>query len=100
MSSGVQKKRRYQMVARAEAAAATRERLLASAWRHFTERAFEDVRLAEVASDARVSQQTLHTNFGTKEELFAAAWSWRMAPEGSRRDSAPAGDVGAAVKVL
>ena len=77
------------MVARAEAAAATRERLLASAWRQFADRHFEDVRLADVAADAGVSAQTLHAHFGTKDELFVAAWAWRMAPEGARRDSAP-----------
>ena len=88
------------MVARAEAAAATRERLLASAWRHFSERPFEAVRLAHIAGEAGVSLQTLHTNFGTKEALFVAAWGWRMAPEGVRRDSPPVGDVRAAVRVL
>jgi AcrR family transcriptional regulator len=88
------------MVARAEAAAATRNRLLASAWRHFSERPFEGVRLADVAGEAGVSLQTLHAHFGTKEALFVAAWGWRMAPEGVRRDSAPIGDVRAAVRVL
>ena len=88
------------MVARAQAAAATRERLLAAAWRHFSERHFEDVRLSEVAADAGVSAQTLHTQCGTKDELFVAAWGWKWTPEGVRRDSAPAGDVGAAVHVL
>src|SRR3954447_24974408 len=93
-------KRPYRMVARAEATAATRERLLASAWRHFSKDAFEGVRLADVARDAGVSVQTLHTHFGTKDDLFVAAWRWTMAPEGARRDSAPHGDVGAAIRVL
>src|SRR5438270_11882230 len=93
-------RRRYRLVARAEAAAATRERLLASAWRHFSERAFDGVRLADVASDAGVSVQTLLSHFGSKDGLFVAAWQWRMAPEGARRESAPVGDVRAAVRVL
>jgi AcrR family transcriptional regulator len=93
-------KRTYRMVARAEAAAATRERLLGAAWQRFSERHFEDVRLADVAADAGVSAQTLHAHFGTKDALFAAAWGWKMAPEGARRDSAPVGDVDAAVRVL
>src|SRR3954447_24769271 len=100
MSQTATEKRTYRMVARAEAAAATRDRLLASAWRHFAERPFERVRLADVARDAGVSVQTLHSHFGTKDELFVAAWRLRMAPEGVRRDSAPAGDVGAAIEVL
>src|SRR3954447_22107011 len=90
-------KRGYGMVARAEAAAATRERLLASAWRHFAARPFEHVRLADVAREAGVSAQTLHTHFGTKDDLFVAAWRRRMAPEGERRDSARAGDVRTAI---
>src|SRR3982750_885677 len=93
-------KRRYRMVARAEAAAATRERLLVSAWSHFAARPFEDVRIADVAREAGVSAQTLHAHFGTKDDLFVAAWRRRMAPEGARRDSAPPGDIGAAITVL
>src|SRR3954469_15991682 len=99
-SSAATQKRRYRMVVRAEAAQATRERLLAAAWRHFAERAFDDVRLTDVAADAGVSAQTLHNQFGTKEALFVAAWRWRMAPEGARRDAATAGDTRAVVRVL
>lgn len=93
-------KRRYRLVARAQAAAATRERLLESAWGHFSERSFEAVRLADVAADASVSVQTLLAHFGAKDALFVAAWGWRMAPEGARRDDAPVGDVRTAVRVL
>src|SRR4051794_37246375 len=100
MSSTASDKRQYRMVARAEAASATRERLLASAWRHFSERPFDDVRLSEVAADAKVSAQTLHTHFKTKDRLFVGAWGWRWTPEGTRRDEAPVGDVAAAVPVL
>jgi AcrR family transcriptional regulator len=93
-------KRSYRMVARAEAAAATRERLLAAAWREFAEHSFEAVRLADVAREAGVSGQTLHNHFGTKDALFVAAWQWTMAPEGARRDSAAPGDVREAIRVL
>jgi AcrR family transcriptional regulator len=88
------------MVARAESAAATKERLLASAWRHFSTQSYEQVRLADVAADAGVTIQTLHARVGTKDELFVAAWAWAMAPEGARRRQAPAGDISAAVRVL
>ena len=98
--SPIAEKRRYRMVARAEAAAATRERLLRAAWGHFASLPFEAVRLTDVARDAGVSAQTLHNHFGTKDALFVAAWRWTMAPEGARRDSAPPGDVGAAIRVL
>src|SRR3954452_6092609 len=100
MSSTASDKRQYRMVARAEAASATRERLLASAWRHFSELPFDDVRLSKVAGDAKVSAQTLHAHFKTKDALFVAAWGRRMTPEGTRRDHAPVGDVRAAVRVL
>src|SRR3954447_13293950 len=99
-ASATSQKRRYRMVVRAEAATATRERLLGSAWRHFAARPFDDVRLTDVARDAGVSAQTLHNQFGTKEALFVAAWGLRMAPEGTRRDAAQAGDTRAAVRVL
>ncbi|MBA2629794.1 MAG: TetR/AcrR family transcriptional regulator [Thermoleophilaceae bacterium] len=88
------------MVARAEAAATTQERLLASAWRRFAERPYEQVRLADIAADAGVTAQTLHARFGTKDALFVAAWIWAIGPEGARRDSAPVGDVRAAVRII
>jgi AcrR family transcriptional regulator len=95
-----QQRRPYRMVARAEVAEATRRRLLDSAWRHFSDRTFDAVRLVDVAADAGVSAQTLHAHFGTKDALFVAAWGWRMAPAGEQRDSAPVGDVRAAVRLL
>jgi AcrR family transcriptional regulator len=100
MSSDAPPKRRYRMVARAEAAAATRERLLSAAWQHFSERAYDDVRLADVAADAGVTVQTLHAQIGAKDALFVAAWQQRVAPEGERRDRARPGDVRTAVRVL
>jgi AcrR family transcriptional regulator len=93
-------KRRYRMVARAQAAAATRERILAAAWRRFSEDAYEEVRLSDVASEAGVSVPTIHSAFGTKDELFVAAWTRTIGPEGIRRDRAPVGDVPQAVRVL
>src|SRR6185437_12473023 len=100
MADPPESKRRYRMVARARAAEQTRSRLLASAWRHFSEQPFDAVRLADVAREAGVSLPTLHNSFGTKDALFVAAWRQRMAPEGARRDSAEPGDVRAAVRVL
>ena len=88
------------MVARAEAAAATRERILAAAWRRFSEDVYEDVRLSDIASDAGVSVQTVHSAFGAKDQLFVATWTWAIGPEGVRRDRAPVGDVRQAVRLL
>ncbi|HEV2815089.1 MAG TPA: helix-turn-helix domain-containing protein [Solirubrobacteraceae bacterium] len=100
MSAGTSPKRRYRMVARAEAAAETRERMLATAWRLFADRPYEEVRLGDVAAEAGVTVQTLHARFGPKDALFVAAWRWKMAPVGAQRDTAPVGDVRAAVRVL
>jgi AcrR family transcriptional regulator len=94
------KKRRYRMTARASEAAATRERLLAAAWRRFATRAYEQVRLSEIAAEAEVSVQTLHTHFGSKEQLFTAvALRWGR-EEIARRDEAPVGEVEKAVAIL
>jgi AcrR family transcriptional regulator len=88
------------MTARAEGAAATRERLLAAAWRHFSTRPYEDVRLSEIATDAEVTAQTLHAHFGSKEQLFTAvALRWGQ-EEMARRDEAPVGEVRRAIEIL
>ncbi len=88
------------MVARAEAAAATRERILEAGWGRFSKLPYEEVRLADVASDADVSEPTVYSNFSTKDRLFMAAWIWGFGPEVDRRDQAPVGDVREAVRLL
>jgi AcrR family transcriptional regulator len=100
MSPTAPPKRKYRMVARAEATAATRERILAAAWRRFSARPYEQVRLADIAADAGVTVPTVHSRFGTKDDLFVAAWAWAIGPEGARRDAAPVGDVRTAVKLI
>jgi AcrR family transcriptional regulator len=94
------KKRPYRMSARADAAAATRERLLAAAWRHFASHPYENVRLQEIAADAGVTAQTLHTQFGSKDQLLTAAYAWFGEQEITQRDTAPAGDIHRAIKIL
>ena len=88
------------MAARAEAAAATGERLLAAAWRHFATRPYEEVVLREIAAEADVTAQTLHARFGSKEELFTAAYAWFGRQEISGRPAAPTTDVPAAIALL
>ncbi len=88
------------MTTRADGAAATRERLLAAAWHHFASHPYEDVRLSEIAADAEVTAQTLHTQLGSKEQLFTAvALRWGL-QEMARRDEAPVGQVREAIKIL
>src|SRR3954447_23456815 len=93
-------RRRYRMAARADAAAERRERILAAAWRRFADDIYERVRLRDIAADASVSVQTVVSAFGTKDQLFVAAWIWAIGPEGARRDRAPVGDVREAVRLL
>jgi AcrR family transcriptional regulator len=88
------------MRSRAEAAAATGERLLAAAWRHFATRPYEEVMLREIAAEARVTAQTLHARFGSKEQLFTAAYRWFGVQEVSERPAAPTADVPAAIAQL
>lgn len=93
-------KRRYRMVARAEASAASGERMLTVAWERFCERPYEQVRLADIAAEAGVTVQTLHSRFGTKDDLFVAAWRWFVRPQGARRDRVAAGDLRAGIRAL
>jgi AcrR family transcriptional regulator len=93
-------KRPYRMAARAEAAEATRVRLLTAAWEEFAIRPYEEVLLTEVAERAEVTVQTLHLRFGSKEELFTASFvAWGM-PVIESREEAPVGDVAGAVANL
>ncbi len=88
------------MSTRAEAAAATRERLLAAAWQHFATRPYEDVRLTDIAAAASVTPATLHTSFGSKEQLLSAAFLWWGEQTITQRESAPVGDAAGAVRIL
>ena len=85
------------MSSRAQAAAATGERLLAAAWQHFTTRPYEEVLLREIATEAQVTAQTLHARFGSKEELLVAAYAWFGQQEMSDRPATPTTDVPEAI---
>jgi AcrR family transcriptional regulator len=88
------------MSARADAANATAERLLAAAWRHFATRPYEQVRLREIAAEAGVTVQTLHLRFHSKDELLSAAYAWFGRQELASRPPAPAADVPEALALL
>jgi AcrR family transcriptional regulator len=93
-------KRRYRMRARAEAAAATGERILDAAEAAFYERPGDDVTLATVAENAGVTVQTVLRRFGNRQALFGAALARAAARVSLQRGSAPVGDVEGAVRVL
>jgi AcrR family transcriptional regulator len=64
--------RTYRMRARAEGVERTRERILRAARGRFVDLPYDEVRLADVAADAGVTQQTLLNHFSSKEGLLLA----------------------------
>jgi AcrR family transcriptional regulator len=92
--------RPYKMVARAQAAAATRERILDAAVELFWDSPAEPVALEDVAARAGVAVQTVIRRFGGRDGLFAAAAEREMSRTRSQRDEAPVGEVAGAVRVL
>jgi AcrR family transcriptional regulator len=65
--------RPYVMRARAEAAAATRERIIASARELLIQHSFEEMTVDAIAEGAETTTRTVLRIFGSKEELFAEA---------------------------
>jgi AcrR family transcriptional regulator len=88
------------MVARAEAAAATGERIIDAAAAAFWESPGLQVSLDEVAQRAGVTVQTVIRRFGGRDGLIAATVEREAERVGRQRDQAPVGDVAGAVKVL
>ena len=88
------------MQARARGVERTRERILAAARRHFFELPYDEVKLAAIAAEAEVTQQTLLNHFASKEGLLLAL-AEVLAPEiWALRGRAAPGDVTAAVRGL
>lgn len=87
------------MQARAEAQAATRERILAAAEERFVAGWYDEVTVREVARAAGVSLQTLINHFGTKDQLFTTAME-RFSAQRREQREAPADDVPKAVRIL
>jgi AcrR family transcriptional regulator len=65
--------RRYVMGARAEAAAATKQRILDSTHRLLVTHSFEEMTVDMIAAGAATAARTVLRIFGSKEELFAQA---------------------------
>jgi AcrR family transcriptional regulator len=92
--------RLYRMVARAEAAEATRLRILDAARQLFADLLYDQVSLNAVAARAGVTVQTVIRRFTSKEHLFAAVAQWKSAQIRGERDQAPAGDLAGAICTL
>ncbi len=93
-------KRPYRMRARAEAAAATGERIMRAAGDLFMAKPYDEVSLDEVGTRAGVSTQTIIRRYGSKEALFSEALEWGAERALEERSAVPVGDVRAAVEYL
>ncbi len=93
-------KRRYRMTMRAEAAAATRERILETAIAVFWEQSLVEFPMEAVARRAGVSLPTVIRHFGDRHGLFAAVTEREYERIRQQRDEAPIGDVRTAVRIL
>jgi AcrR family transcriptional regulator len=92
--------RPYRMVARAESAAATVDRIIDAAIEVFWERPSDQISLDEVARRAGVATQTVIRRFGGKDGLFSAAAEREAEKVEAQRGSATVGDTVGAVRVL
>ena len=92
--------RPYRMTARADAAAATGERILDAALEVFWERPTDQISLEEVARRAGVTKQTVLRRFESKAGLVSAAYERAFERVRAERDEVTPGDVTAAVTAL
>ncbi len=88
------------MVARAEATAALRERIVDSTERLFEELASDRFSLEDVAAGAGTTVQTVLRHFGSKDQLLRATMDRGMDRVREERMQAPVGDVPGAVRNL
>lgn len=93
-------RRGYRMVARAESTAATHERILDAAVEVFWEHPGRQLSLEEVARRAGVTVRTVLRRFGSRDGVMAAAAERETNRVREQRETAPAGDVDAAIRVL
>jgi AcrR family transcriptional regulator len=89
-------KRSYDNTRRAEAAAATRRRILEAGLDLSWEQLFIETTLDDIASRAGVSVKTVLRHFGSRDGLDAAIEQFALEEIGEER-AAPTGDVAAAV---
>src|SRR5262245_47947148 len=94
------KRQGYRMRARADGMAQTRERILRAMLKLAFEQAYEDITLASIAREARVSHQTVLNHFDSKEGVAAAAAEILRRETLAARDRATPGDAVSAIGVL
>ena len=93
-------KRRYRMVARADAAKRTGRAIIDAAAELFWERDPDEITLDAIAARAGVTLQTILRRFGTKDAVFAAAAEVKSAEVARSREPERPGDRAAAMRAL
>lgn len=88
------------MTTRAQATAATGERIVSVAMDCFLTRPFDQVSLEDIAARADVTVQTVLRRFGNKDALLAVALNTRAGVVRAERDAAVCHDVGKTIGVL
>jgi AcrR family transcriptional regulator len=88
------------MTERAEAAEATRRRILTAATELAGERFLDEISLEDIAARAGVAVRTVIRRFGNRAALVEAAIEAANAQVSGRRDETPPGDVADAVDAL
>jgi AcrR family transcriptional regulator len=86
------------MTVRGESVERTRERILQAAFDLWRQQPYDDVTLDTVAAEAGVSRQTVHRQFGSKDELFVAVTEWVGPREEAASLAINPGDVTGAVR--
>jgi AcrR family transcriptional regulator len=92
--------RPYRMFARADAVAATGERIIDAAVELIRGQPSSEIRLDDVAACAGVTVQTVLRRFGSKDGLFEAASEREFGRVAAERSGVVPGDVGGAVANL
>jgi AcrR family transcriptional regulator len=87
------------MSTRHETTQQTRVRVLEAAYELWLANPFDEVTLESIAETAGVTRQTIHRQFGSKDDLFVAVVDWRRPAEQEQSQLPDAGDVATAVRV-
>jgi AcrR family transcriptional regulator len=94
------KTRPYRMSARADAVAATRDRILDASLELFVERDFAAVSLTDLAERADTTVQTILRHFSRKDGVVDALVRRESERVGAEREAVPAGDVAAVAEYV
>ncbi|HYO39288.1 MAG TPA: TetR/AcrR family transcriptional regulator [Nocardioidaceae bacterium] len=92
--------RSYDMTARSESSASTRDRIVRAGAELLMHRSYEDVTLATIAHTAGVSHQTVLNHFGSKEGVAGAVADVLRSEMDGLRGRAVPGDVRGAVRIV